>query len=63
MAQRTESKKNAIEDAVYHDVDNNELSMLLRVKQTSENICHRKITEVNQKQRLFPSTIFGTKGM
>ena len=35
MAKRTESKIDTIEDAVYHDVENNELSMLLRVKQTS----------------------------
>ena len=35
MAERTESEIDTIEDAVYHDVENNELSMLLRVKQTS----------------------------
>ena len=38
MAERTESKINAIEDAVYHDVDNNKLLMLLRVKQTSGRV-------------------------
>ena len=35
MAERTESEIDTIEDDVYHDVENNELSMLLRVKQTS----------------------------
>ena len=34
MAKRTESEIAAIEDAVYHDIENNELSMLLRVNQT-----------------------------
>ena len=38
MAERTESEIDAIEDAVYHDVDNNELSMLLLVKQTSGRV-------------------------
>ena len=38
MSERTESKIDAIKDAVYHDVDNNELSMLLRVKQTSGRV-------------------------
>ena len=38
MAERTESEIDAIEDAVYHDVENNELSMLLRVKQTSGRV-------------------------
>ena len=38
MAERTESEIDTIEDAVYHDVENNELSMLLRVKQTSGRV-------------------------
>ena len=33
MAEQTESEIDAIEDVVYHDVENNELSMLLLVKQ------------------------------
>ena len=32
MADKTESELDAVEQAVYHDVDENELSMLLRVK-------------------------------
>ena len=38
MAERTESKIDAIEDTVYHDVENNELSMLLRVNQTGGRV-------------------------
>ena len=38
MAERMESEIDAIEDAVYHDVENNELLMLLRVKQTSGRV-------------------------
>ena len=38
MAERTESKIDAIEGAVYHDVENNELSMLLRVNQTGGRV-------------------------
>ena len=38
MAERTESEIDAIEGAVYHDVENNELSMLLRVNQTSGRV-------------------------
>ena len=38
MAERTESEKDAIEEAIYHDIDNNELLMLLRVKQTSGRV-------------------------
>ena len=38
MAERTESEIDTIKDAVYHDVENNELSMLLRVKQTSGRV-------------------------
>ena len=33
MADKTESELNAVEQAVYHDVDENELSMLFRVSQ------------------------------
>ena len=32
MADKTESELDAVEQAVYHDVDENELSMSLRVK-------------------------------
>ena len=35
MADKTESELDAVEQAVYHDVDDNELSMLLRVSQLS----------------------------
>ena len=35
MADKTESELDAVEQAVYHDIDNNELSMLLRVSQLS----------------------------
>ena len=38
MAERTESEIDAIEEAIHHDVDNNELSMLLRVKQISGRV-------------------------
>ena len=38
MAERTESEIDAIEEAVHHNVDNNELSMLLRVKQISGRV-------------------------
>ena len=38
MAERTESEIDAIEDAIYHDVENNELSMLLRVNQTGGTV-------------------------
>ena len=34
MAESTESEIDAIKDTIYHDVENNELSMLLRVNQT-----------------------------
>ena len=33
MADKTESELDAVEQAVYHDVDENELSMLFRVSQ------------------------------
>ena len=35
IADKTESELDAVEQAVYHDIDNNELSMLLRVNQLS----------------------------
>ena len=35
MADKTESELDVVEQAVYHDVDENELSMLLRVIQRS----------------------------
>ena len=35
MADKTESELDAVKQAVYHDIDNNELSMLLRVSQLS----------------------------
>ena len=35
MADKTESELDAVEQAVYHDIDKNELSMLLRVSQLS----------------------------
>ena len=38
MAERTESEIDAIEDAIYHDVENNELLMLLRVNQTGGRV-------------------------
>ena len=38
MAERTEFEIDAIEGAVYHDVENNELSMLLRVNQTGGRV-------------------------
>ena len=38
MAERTESEIDTIKDAVYHDVENNELLMLLRVNQTSGRV-------------------------
>ena len=38
MAERTESKIDAIKDTVYHDVENNELLMLLRVNQTGGRV-------------------------
>ena len=35
MADKRESELDAVEQAVYHDIDENELSMLLRVNQLS----------------------------
>ena len=54
MADRTESELDAVEQAVYHDVDDNELSMLLRVHQNNGralpigSFTERKISEVVQ---------------
>ena len=54
MADKTESKLDAVEQAVYHDVDENELSMLLRVSQRSGktlpigSFTERKISQVVQ---------------
>ena len=46
MAERTESEIDAIEDTVYHDMENNELSMLLRVNQTGSRVlCAGSFTE------------------
>ena len=38
MAERTEFKIDAIEDTIYHDMENNKLSMLLRVDQTGGRV-------------------------
>ena len=38
MVERTESEIDAIEDAIYHDMENNELSMLLKVNQTGGRV-------------------------
>ena len=35
MADKTESELDTVEQAIYHDIDDNELSMLLRVNQLS----------------------------
>ena len=54
MADKTESELEAVEQAVYHDIDNNELSMLLRVSQMSwkslpiGSFTERKISQVVQ---------------
>ena len=52
MADKTESELNAVEQAVYHDIDENELSMLFRVSQLSGktlpigSFTKRKISQV-----------------
>ena len=52
MADKTESELDAVEQAVYHDIDDNELSMLLRVNQLSGktlpigNFTNRKISQM-----------------
>ena len=52
MADKTESELDAVEQAVYHDVEDNELSMLLRVHQNSGrslpigSFTERKISQV-----------------
>ena len=55
MTDKTEeSELDAVEQAVYHDIDNNELSMLLRVSQLSGkslpigSFTERKISQVVQ---------------
>ena len=54
MADRTESELDTVERVVYHDVDDNELSMLLRVHQNNGraipigSFTERKISEVVQ---------------
>ena len=54
MADRTESELDAVEQVVYHDVDENELSMLLRVHQNNGralpigSFTERKISQVVQ---------------
>ena len=54
MTDRTESEMDAVEQAVYHDVDDNELSMLLRVHQNNGralpigSFTERKISQVVQ---------------
>ena len=55
MADKTESELDAVQQAVYHDLDENELSMLFRVSQLSgKNIpigsfTERKISQVVQE--------------
>ena len=54
MADKTESELDAVEQAVYHDVEDNELSMLLKVHQNSGrslpigSFTERKISQVVQ---------------
>ena len=54
MADRTESELDAVEQAVYHDVDDNDLSVLMRVYQNNGralpigSFTERKISEVVQ---------------
>ena len=54
MTDRTESEMDAVEQAVYHDIDENELSMLLRVHQNNGralpigSFTERKISQVVQ---------------
>ena len=55
MAERTESKIDAIEDTAYHDMENNELLMLLRVNQTGGRVLpagsftERAVTQLVQR--------------
>ena len=42
MADKTESELNTVEQAVYHDIDDNELSMLLKVNQLSGKFHQKK---------------------
>ena len=52
MADKTESELDTVEQAVYHDVDDNKLSMLLRVHQNNGralplgSFTERKISQV-----------------
>ena len=52
MADKSESELDAVEQAVYHDVDDNELLMLLRVSQISgktlpiDSFTERKISQM-----------------
>ena len=54
MADKTESELDAVEQAVYHDIEENELSMLLRVSQLSGktlpivSFTERKISQMIQ---------------
>ena len=54
MADRTESELDAVEQAVYHDIDDNDLSVLMRVYQNNGralpigSFTERKISEVVQ---------------
>ena len=55
MAERTEFEIDAIKDTVYHDLENNELSMLLRVNQTGGRVLpvgsftERAVTQLVQR--------------
>ena len=55
MVERTESEIDAIKDAIYHDMENNELSMLLKVNQTGGRVLpagsftERAVTQLVQR--------------
>ena len=70
MADKIESELNAVEQAVYHDVDKNRLSMLFRVSQLSGktlpigSFTERKISQViHRAMGIAPIalTLLGTK--
>ena len=70
MADKIESELDAVEQAVYHDVDKNKLSMLLRVSQRSGktlpigSFTERKISQVVQRATgiaLIALTLLGPK--
>ena len=70
MADKTESELDAIKQAVYHDVDENELSMLFRVSQLSGktlpigSFTERKISQIiHRATGITPVafTLFGPK--